>query len=305
MGSEPVSRAPTSVQRKPQSFREFGTMPARPEPLARWLEAVHVNPVSAWEWQCTPAWEQHPRFVPDAMWFCVLEGRGRCRFGELESAAWERLGPGDLFLVPKACPHHVRPDRGVGFRLYTVHFFADIYGTVDLAGALGLGGVYRGGRGAPFLEASQRLAREFALRAPGCRRGMEAAIWEVLLHIVREQGERLDDTFESELSRLQPTLDLVEERLTDPRLRVADMAEAVNVSEVYLRRLFREVVGVSPIAFVRLRRVERAALLLRSTDMPIKRVARESGFGELPFFFRTFKRLTGRTPKRYREATEL
>jgi AraC-like DNA-binding protein/mannose-6-phosphate isomerase-like protein (cupin superfamily) len=294
----------TTVARKPQEFRAFAALPHSAGRLASWLEAVRLRPVSAWQWQCTPEWEQHPRTVPDAMWFCVEQGTGWCRLGDLSSAEKVRVGPGDIFLVPKAVPHHVKPDRGVAFRLYTVHFFADLYGTVDLVAALGMGGVYRPERGAHYVRASNRLAREFALKAPGWSRAMEAAVWDVLLHIVREGSAGPDLQLEDELSRLQPVLDLVDERLADPSLRVADMASVVHVSEVYLRKLFREALGVSPVTFLRLRRVERATLLLRATEWPIKRIARECGFAELPFFFRTFKRLTGRTPKNYREARE-
>ncbi len=302
-----VPRSPTgtAVARKPSTFKGFGAICPSSGRLGEWLEAVSVRPVSAWEWECSPEWEQHPRTVPDAMWFCIAEGTGWCRLGDLESAERIRLGPGDIFLVPKGRRHHVKPDRGTGLRLYTVHFFAELHGTVDIVAALGMGGVHRPERGASFVRASGCLAREFALRGPGCRRAMESAISEVLLHIIREQGASLELAGEDELARLQPVLDLVEERLTDPTVRVADMAEAIHVSEVYLRKLFRGVLGVSPVTFLRLRRVERAALLLRSTDLAIKRVALECGFAELPFFFRTFKRLTGRTPKSYREAGEL
>ncbi len=301
---------PTAVPLGPQEFPPFESLPAAGAKVSRWLEATSVRPVSAFEWRCTPEWEQRPRRVPDAMWFCVVEGTGRCRLldgGPAAQVTWERLGPGDLFLVPKSAEHHVQPDAGVALRLFTVHFFAEAYGAADLIAALGLGGAFPGAveaEPAPFVEASRRAARDFALRPSGWREAMAAEIWRVLLHLVREHGELVRLPEGGPVDRLRPALALAAERLDDPELTVADLAASVGVSEVHLRSLFRRAVGAAPLAHLRRMRVERACLLLRTTDLPLKQVARESGFAEQPFFFRTFRRLTGRTPADYRRSRE-
>lgn len=301
-----VATAPQGSTAKRLRFRRFGGLPNGHERLTPLLSATRIQPVSAWRWDCSEQWEQFPRTVPDVMWFCIEEGTGWCRFGEdLEAAEKHALGPGDLFLIPRAAQHHVKPDSGVAFRLYTIHFFADLYGTVDLIGALGMGGVYRGKPGGLFTTTSFDLARENALRATGYQQSMVALIWRLLLHLIREHGRKLQLGKVGELEKLTPVLDLVDDRLEDPNLKVSELAAAMHVSEVYLRKLFAAVLGVSPVTFLRLRRVERASVLLKSTDLPIKRIAGECGFNELPFFYRTFKRITGTTPQAYRQAVEV
>ncbi|HOX05378.1 MAG TPA: helix-turn-helix domain-containing protein [Planctomycetota bacterium] len=306
MGKDkPEAPTHTAVPLGPEEFPAFGALPAAGAEVARWLEAARVRPVSAFEWRCTEDWEQHPRRVPDAMWFCIASGTGWCRLTESEPASGARLGPGDIFIVPKAAEHHVRPDRGVAFRLFTVHFFAEAFGAADLLAALGLGGAFPGGARSPYVESSRRAARDFARRPPGWGQGMAAEIWRVLLHIVREHGDRLRPPGGGPLDRLRPVLELAAERLADPALSVGELAARAGVSEVHLRSLFRRGTGLAPMACIRRMRVERACLLLRTTEAPLKQVAADSGFADGPFFFRTFRRLTGRTPADYRRAAEV
>ena len=49
------------------------------------------------------------------------------------------------------------------------------------------------------------------------------------------------------------------------------------------------------------KKVERAQLLLCTTDMPVKEVAYRIGFNDQSYFIRMYRKVTGTTPQEYRK----
>lgn len=83
-------------------------------------------------------------------------------------------------------------------------------------------------------------------------------------------------------------------------LRLRDLAALESMSVRTFTRRFREEVGVSPGQWLTRQRVERARHLLESTDLPVDRIARDSGFGT-PQSLRThLQTVIGVTPTAYR-----
>lgn len=82
--------------------------------------------------------------------------------------------------------------------------------------------------------------------------------------------------------------------------RLAELADVAALDPDYLARLFRQHLGVSPMAYLARIRVERAAHLLARTDEPIARVGILVGWTDPTYFARRFRQLTGLTPSRYR-----
>jgi AraC family transcriptional regulator len=83
---------------------------------------------------------------------------------------------------------------------------------------------------------------------------------------------------------------------------VAAIAAAVGVHPVYLARMFRVHFGTSVATYARGVRLDRAALLIASSDAPIAAIALQAGFFDQSHFTRWFKRHTGLTPLAYRRA---
>lgn len=83
-------------------------------------------------------------------------------------------------------------------------------------------------------------------------------------------------------------------------LSVADVAAAVGISPAHLHRCFRAHTGTSLVAFVHQLRLERAAALLRETDLSVLEVACAVGFASQSHLSRLFSRRFGCPPGRYR-----
>ncbi len=77
---------------------------------------------------------------------------------------------------------------------------------------------------------------------------------------------------------------------------VETLAERLGVSSRYLRRLFAEHLGVSPLAVWQSERALFAFSLLRDTNLPVSEIAYEAGFNSLRRFNGVFKQIYRRTP---------
>jgi transcriptional regulator GlxA family with amidase domain len=82
---------------------------------------------------------------------------------------------------------------------------------------------------------------------------------------------------------------------------VRRLARVSGVSEAHFARSFKQAFGVPPHRYLLTRRVERATVLLRDTDLSISEIAFEAGWSSLGTFGRTFRDITGESPGAVRE----
>lgn len=84
-------------------------------------------------------------------------------------------------------------------------------------------------------------------------------------------------------------------------LSLKSLALQINVNASYLSSLFKKEMGMPLTEYVNRCRVSHAQLLLLTTELPIKAIAKECGISDMQYFSRMFKRITGVTPKVYQE----
>lgn len=83
-------------------------------------------------------------------------------------------------------------------------------------------------------------------------------------------------------------------------LSTGELAHLCGMSLSTFKRTFRKTYGDAPAGYLRQRRLERAARLLRTTDARVSEVAYDCGFKELAHFSRTFQKAYGRSPTAWR-----
>jgi AraC-like DNA-binding protein len=91
----------------------------------------------------------------------------------------------------------------------------------------------------------------------------------------------------------------IEDHLFEP-LRVADLATACHASESTLLRAFRRELGVTPIEYIRARRLDEARLLLRAGRYAVGEVAARVGYATVAAFTAAFRRRFGELPSAVR-----
>jgi AraC family transcriptional regulator len=97
-------------------------------------------------------------------------------------------------------------------------------------------------------------------------------------------------------TRLQSAIDYIHAHL-DLDLTLVQIAASINISPSHFASLFKQATGISLHQYVIKQRVERAQLLLETTDLPIASIAFQVGFSSQSHLNQHCKRLTGMTPK--------
>jgi len=83
-------------------------------------------------------------------------------------------------------------------------------------------------------------------------------------------------------------------------LSLAEFAQSVNLSVWRLCHIFKSDVGMPPIRYLRLLRMERAKNLLESSFLSVKEIAFQVGLNDESHFVRDFKATYGFSPALYR-----
>src|SRR5690606_18664944 len=81
---------------------------------------------------------------------------------------------------------------------------------------------------------------------------------------------------------------------------VQRLARVSHVSAAHFARAFKDAFGLPPHRYLLTRRIERATALLRDTEMPILDIALQTGWNSLGTFGRTFRDITGESPRQVR-----
>jgi AraC family transcriptional regulator len=93
--------------------------------------------------------------------------------------------------------------------------------------------------------------------------------------------------------------DILRRRFSE-RLTVRSIAADVGVHPVHLARAFRAARGMTIADSLLARRIEVARRLLERSSLPLVEVALEAGFADQSHFTKSFRRIVGVTPMRYR-----
>jgi len=84
-------------------------------------------------------------------------------------------------------------------------------------------------------------------------------------------------------------------------LTVRQLAEFCHLSPDHFSRMFQKKFGMRPSRYLQTKRIERAQLLLLTTNNSLSEIAHKIGMDNLSYFSRIFKKLTGKTPGDFRK----
>lgn len=91
-------------------------------------------------------------------------------------------------------------------------------------------------------------------------------------------------------------------RNINKQIDIEELSEIACMSKDHFIRIFKKEIGQTPLNYITRRKLDKAELLLTTTDNPIKEIAYEVGYEDNSYFNRLFKSRIGVTPQRYRES---
>ena len=143
-------------------------------------------------------------------------------------------------------------------------------------------------------ERAKQPGYEFAVRDALSR--CMYSVWDAM---GRPRGANLGNPI-AEMGKLNLMCMFVKDHLAE-RFSVADIADAAGVSERECLRAFKRTLGVSPVRYVMLNRLSRAANLLACDERKsIAEIAAETGFSSGGYFSKLFRDEFGVSPRTYR-----
>ncbi|CAI6043642.1 helix-turn-helix transcriptional regulator [Cohnella sp. JJ-181] len=102
------------------------------------------------------------------------------------------------------------------------------------------------------------------------------------------------------LVRFQNSISYIQEHYIHP-ITVADLAKAAGIGVDHFYKFFKQISGETPVTYVNRHRTRIAANLLKYTDLSVLDVALQSGFDNVSYFIKTYKKYTGLTPNAWRK----
>lgn len=99
---------------------------------------------------------------------------------------------------------------------------------------------------------------------------------------------------------VQKCCDFIELSL-ERKIRTADLAALVGYAEYYLTDKFKKETGQSISSYIRYAKVERAKVLLSTTDLSIREISERLAFSTVNYFIKSFRETAGYTPAQYRK----
>ena len=140
-----------------------------------------------------------------------------------------------------------------------------------------------------YLKDYERLKELYFLR--GSRAKCMSILYDMLGSIATENitGNRI----------VTAAVHFMDEHFADAALANAVVANHVGISEVYLRRLFKEACHTTPKQYILELRIRKAKQLLAEGHLPVNEVAENCGFASVYHFSRAFHHVVGSSPTEY------
>jgi AraC family transcriptional regulator, arabinose operon regulatory protein len=91
----------------------------------------------------------------------------------------------------------------------------------------------------------------------------------------------------------------IQDNLSDT-LKLSDIAKHLHISSRHLTRLFVQELGVNYSEYVKKERIQKSAMLLKTTNLSIKEISEQTGFKNVHYFTRVFAATVRNPPGNFR-----
>ena len=235
-------------------------------------------------------------FVAVNRWHClyfVPGGSGSFSLNEKKYA----LKKGDLFFIRPGEPVAYCTDDDM-LKYYWIAISPEH--AEEIAGILGLSRE-KPVRSAKFAQRVEWIFSSVMEWDKGTSRSYFAAI-SALMQILSAECEPEDlpcsaEKYRALAENIKQTIDL---NFKNPDFSVNDAAHLLYISHSRMSRVFKDAMGITPVAYLIDARLGFAAELLRERDIPIKELSVAVGFSDESYFMKRFKKKFGMTVKEYR-----
>ncbi len=151
-----------------------------------------------------------------------------------------------------------------------------------------------------YISLCREIIDSFNSEEDGHKLKAKAKLYELLFLIVSE----MDSKTTISKNKIDPAIKYINNNI-DKKITNSELAKMCFVSEVYLRKLFLKITGVTPQQYVIQRKIKMAKSWLLSTRMAINEIAFKLGYPDVYSFSKSFKIHSGCSPQQFRKQNGL
>ena len=252
----------------------------------------------------------------------VISGSARHYMGEY---IYE-VHKGDLIIVNYGTQHTFIPldDRGESFSTYDLLFTTELFeitgiGKYDFSSLASSYLFYSmfpdsnsvnnslnliRSNSKDFQDILGKIYSEYTSRKSGFMSMIRAYLIELITLIFREIDQKtISGTTKEQREVVNKAIDYMKHHY-NTRINLDSIVSDIFLSKDYFRQLFKKTTGMSVTDFIQKTRVDEACRLLTSSNRTVFDIAGDCGFTDIKFFYKTFKKITGKTPSEYRKQKE-
>lgn len=131
---------------------------------------------------------------------------------------------------------------------------------------------------------------------------IEIKFRELITLLYRCSEHQLTSTTEDTPStdKFAPVINYINQHLQE-QITLQILADTVHMESIYFLKKFKQIMGITPMNYVRNIRINRAKNLLLHSDMNVTQISAAVGFLTIHHFSSVFKTMTGLSPSEYRD----
>ena len=239
------------------------------------------------------------RFRSDYQIIYLREGKGKVRL----NGEWHRIGANTLLLYRPMEYQEYKFPQSKGIELYWVYFKNTVGDEITQRLNIPSENIFFLQHDADFLAAFNNILREMDTQSAHKQLLLSLYMGELLVHtargVIADLPKKADGKADAK--------DVVAEVLRDIEknymayVNVGEYASRCGFSTTYFTHIFFELTGMTPIAYRRKIRIEKAACMLKETDKSVQDIALEVGFRDSLYFSKAFRESMGVPPTVYRK----
>lgn len=195
---------------------------------------------------------------------------------------------GTLLIIPPGCTHGSLSEAPFSNICVTTTRLSQIFREGHLAGHDN-----DAGDAQTLAEMLYRCSLDGEMQKNGVARSLYGAYLQLVMSLVRQREDGMISSLHNDLMN----------NLWNARFDLSEEIKEIGYTEDYVRRLFRDRYGKTPLQFLLSERIEYAKKLLDiyGRQMSIKEIAEMCGFSDPLYFSRMFKRAEGISPAAFIE----
>ena len=113
-------------------------------------------------------------------------------------------------------------------------------------------------------------------------------------------GAGEEDLADRRMGQIRENIERYIREYYSTEISMQSVARAMNYSDAYFCKLFKQCFKVNFSAWLNEYRIDRAREMLQNTRLSVREVSIACGYSDANYFARVFKRVTGKTPSEYR-----